>query len=128
MAETQLQKSGGKMKESELRVMVIGAHPDDPDLNAGCTVMKLIEAGAYDKEIVAECPSWDDVPAREAFLTKHWIAPRKGYDACRFGVPELTEVEVFEQSEYGRQMTHDEMRAVFGSHAVIHARSWTASR
>ena len=50
------------MKDGELRVMVIGAHPDDPDLNAGCTVMKLIEAGAYDKEIVAECPSWDDVP------------------------------------------------------------------
>ena len=37
-------------------------------------------------------------------------------------------VMVIGQSEYGRQMTHDEMRAVFGSHAVIRARDWTASR
>lgn len=40
------------MKDGELRVMVIGAHPDDPDLNAGCTVMKLIEAGAMTKRLL----------------------------------------------------------------------------
>lgn len=31
---------------NNLRVMVIGAHPDDADLNAGCTAAKLAAAGA----------------------------------------------------------------------------------
>lgn len=46
------------MKTEELRVMVIGAHPDDPDLNAGCTVMKLIDAGALAASFMGGCRSF----------------------------------------------------------------------
>lgn len=36
----------GEMNMKDLRVMVIGAHPDDADLNCGGTAIKLVRAGA----------------------------------------------------------------------------------
>ena len=36
----------GEMNMKDLRVMVIGAHPDDADLNCGGTAIKLARAGA----------------------------------------------------------------------------------
>ena len=117
----------------ELRPDVI-VPVDDPAIRTrylaalACHVSQFSEWLPFDKDIVAECPDWNDVPAREKFLTKHWVEPRKGLDARRFGVPEFKEVEVFEQSEYGRQMTADEMRDIFGPAAIVRLRGWEASR
>ena len=37
---------GTALHLSEMRVMVIGAHPDDPDVNAGATAARLVKNGA----------------------------------------------------------------------------------
>ena len=107
---------------------------DDPAIRQrylaalACHVSQFAEWLPFDKGIAAECPDWDDIPAREAFLVKYWIESRKGYDARRFGVSELKEVEVFEQSEYGRQMSPEELKKVLGESSIISSRAWTASR
>lgn len=117
----------------ELRPDVI-VPVDDPGIRKryldalSCHVSQFAEWLPYDKQITAECPSWDDVPAREAFLIKHWLEPRKSFDAKRFGVTEFAEVEVFEQSEYARQMSPEELKTVFGANAIIGSRKWMASR
>ena len=107
---------------------------DDPAIRQrylaalACHVSQFAEWLPYDKNIVAECPDWADIPAREAFLSKYWLEPRKGYDARRFGVPGFKEVEVFEQSEYGRQMAPEDMKRIFGENAIVGSRTWMASR
>lgn len=92
-----------------------------------CHVSQFAEWLPFNKDIVSECPSWDDVRARDAFLSKYWL-DRKRVDARRFGVEKWSEVEVFEQSEYGRQMSPSEMQSVFGDDAIVLNHTWTPSR
>lgn len=48
MAEARESVCRGQLPQmsEQLRVMVIGAHPDDADILAGCTAAKLVDAGA----------------------------------------------------------------------------------
>lgn len=93
-----------------------------------CHVSQFAEWLPFDRGIVPETPDWSDVPARNAFLKKYWFDCRKGYDAERFGVPELKYVEAFEISEYGRQPEMEELRADFGDDVVLKGRVWQQSR
>ena len=61
------------------------------------------------------------VEAKRAYVKRFWFE-RKVFDARRFGLP-LKYAEVFEQSEYGRQMTPEEMRETFPAGSVVPDRS-----
>lgn len=54
---------------------------------------------------------------RRSYIKKYWFA-RKSFDVARFGLP-FTYAEVFEMSEYGRQLSPDELRAVFPDGAIV---------
>ena len=117
----------------ELRADII-VPARDPELLAryyealSCHVSQFAEWLPFDRNIETERPDWNDIPARNAFLEKNWVKVRKGYDAQRFGVPELQYVEAFEISEYGRPPSRDELIDVFGSDAVLRDRQWMQSR
>ena len=49
---------------------------------------------------------------RRAFIRRFWLDPYKANDARRFGLP-FAYAEVFEQSEYGRQLTPAAIRDLF---------------
>lgn len=107
---------------------------NDPELLSryyealACHVSQFAEWLPFDRGVVSECPDWGDVRARNAFLEKYWVKVRKGYDAQRFGVPELRQVEAFEISEYGRQPSRDELVGVFGPDALLRDRQWVQSQ
>lgn len=117
----------------ELRPDII-VPANDPDLLSryyealACHVSQFSEWLPFERNIVAECPDWTDVHARAEFLEKHWVKVRKGYDAQRFGVPDLKYVEVFEISEYGRQPSSAELVETFGADIVLRNRNWVQSR
>lgn len=92
-----------------------------------CHVSQFAEWLPFDKGILDECPPWDDIRARDEFLSKYWLL-RKRIDAGRFCVKNWAEVEVFEQSEYGRQLSPSEIREIFGEDSIVLGRNWTASR
>ena len=66
------------------------------------------------------------VEAKRAFVKKYWFA-RKVMDAKRFNLP-FTYPEVFELSEYGKQLSSDEMKAMFPAGAVIASRASSGMR
>ena len=81
------------VEKSDLRVMVIGAHPDDADNLAGGTAVKFARAGARVR-FVSVCNG----------------------DKVREFVPDgpmPTNVEAFEMSEYGRTLSHGEIVRFF---------------
>lgn len=117
----------------ELRPDLIVPVNDEPRLERyfdalASHVSQFAEWLPFDCGIAAECPDWLDVQARNAYLRKHWIDVRKGYDARRFGVHDLKYVEAFEISEYGRQPTAAQLRADFGDDIIIKGREWMPSR
>jgi hypothetical protein len=48
---------------------------------------------------------------KREFIKRFW-AGRKFVDAKRFNLP-FEQAEVFEMSEYGRQLTREELKAIF---------------
>lgn len=76
---------------------------------------------------VDENPGVDGaVEAKRAFVKKYWFA-RKELDARRFGIP-VQYPEVFELSEYGRQLSSDEMRDIFPEGSVVQDREASGMR
>lgn len=82
------------------RVMIIGAHPDDADIQCGCTAAKLIAIGDRSKNIAG----------RDTYLKKYWAASKEK-NAVRFadawreqypGKPVPKMLEACEISECGR--------------------------
>jgi len=76
----------------------------------------------FDKRITDPVPS--GLEGRKAFIEKHWMIPRKGFDAERFrarleavyGVDRARRIryaEAYELSAYGRQPTSEEVRQMF---------------
>ena len=76
----------------------------------------------FDKQISEPVPS--SLEGRKAFIEKHWMIPRKAYDAQRFRsrlealygeerAGRIRYAEAYELSEYGYQPTADEVRRLF---------------
>lgn len=63
---------------------------------------------------------------KRAFVKRFWFA-RKEFDAQRFGLP-FKYPEVFELSEYGRQPSSDEIRALFPPGAIVAERAEGTTR
>lgn len=66
------------------------------------------------------------VEAKRAFVKRFWFE-RKRFDAKRFNLP-FEYPEVFELSEYGRQPSADEIRAMFPSGAIVRERASSGLR
>ena len=66
------------------------------------------------------------VEAKRAFVKRFWFA-RKRFDAQRFSLP-FEYPEVFELSEYGRQPSSDEIRAMFPEGAIVRERASSGLR
>lgn len=58
------------------------------------------------------------VEAKRAFIKRFWFSSHKGYDVKRFGLP-FEYAEVFEMSEYGAQLTTEELRRIFPAGSII---------
>lgn len=56
--------------------------------------------------------------AKREFIRKFWFSGHKEYDMKRFDLP-FRYGEVFEMSEYGAQLTTEQLRAVFPEGAVV---------
>lgn len=63
---------------------------------------------------------------KRAFVKKYWFV-RKELDARRFGLP-VQYPEVFELSEYGKQLSSDEIRDMFPEGAVVRDRESAGMR
>lgn len=109
----------------ELRPDVVVDATDVQDLAADalcCHASQFFEwlppetPGASEENPGADGP----VEARRAFVKKFWFT-RKEFDARRFGLP-FRYPEVFELSEYGRQLSSDEAAAMFPAGAVVRMR------
>lgn len=60
------------------------------------------------------------IEAKRAYIKKYWFA-RKVFDAKRFNLP-FVYPEVFEVSEYGRQLSSEEIRDVFPEGVIVSKR------
>lgn len=98
-------------KPGPIRVMVIGAHPDDADITCGCFELKLIAQGCKVKFVSV-------TDGRMGY----WAA-KKQFDATRFadawqarypGKATPRYMEAYEVSEYGRAPTEEDFRVLLG--------------
>lgn len=114
-------------KPSELRPDVILRIDDVMEqlIEALCShESQFFEWLVFDKGLEADLPPPDDREGRKAFIMKHWMVPRKSYDAQRFrarlvevyGEAEAERIryaEAYELSEYGYQPTPEEQSWLF---------------
>jgi len=113
------------MHPSELRPDIVFDIGDEMDqlLTALCShESQFFEWLVFDKRIAEPVPS--SLEGRKAFIEKHWMIPRKAYDAKRFHARleavygkerarRIRYAEAYELSEYGYQPTADEVRQFF---------------
>jgi len=69
-----------------------------------CHVSQFFEWLPFDMGIEGEVPDRADAAGVRAYIARHWIEPRSGYDARKFNLP-CAHAEVFGLSEYGRTPT-----------------------
>jgi len=50
-----VKKERSDMDRKDLRIMVIGAHPDDPEVNMAGTIAKFAESGARVRMVSVSC-------------------------------------------------------------------------
>ena len=69
-----MKKERSGMDRKDLRIMVIGAHPDDPEVNMAGTIAKFAESGARVRMVSVSCGD-----------KGHRVLPPKELAARRFG-------------------------------------------
>lgn len=113
------------MQPTQLRPDIIVDIGDEMDqlLTALCShESQFFEWLVFDKQIKESVPC--ELQERKAFIHKHWMLPRKAFDAQRFRLRieevygkerarKIRFVEAYELSEYGYQPTAAELRQLF---------------
>lgn len=109
------------MTLADLRVMVIGGHPDDADQFAGCTAIKWADRGARVR-FVSVCngeKEWPFVPNVGVAAHRRVEAARaaKAYGIERYDVWEVPDCEIEPSLALRRRMTR--MVRAFAPHVII---------